>query len=210
MDKEWVQDQFRRQPEKSQSGLARALGIDPSGVTRLLKGDRQIKAFEVPKIRAYFGLPESGSAEQTSLHRALEPSIVWDGPDSLPVMGTGEGGKDGQMDWNGEVVDMVRRPPFLGAAKGAYALYVRGSSMSPRYEDGDIVYVNPARPTGPGAYVVVQFYEREGEAVRAVIKQLVRRTDAGVTLRQFNPAKEFMIASDRVQSVHKIVGASEM
>jgi phage repressor protein C with HTH and peptisase S24 domain len=42
-------------PGKSQRGLADALGIDPAGVTRLLKGERQLKATEIAKVARYLG-----------------------------------------------------------------------------------------------------------------------------------------------------------
>jgi SOS-response transcriptional repressor LexA len=45
-----------KQPGKSKKGLAKALGRQPSAVTELLKGNREIKAREVPIIVDYLGL----------------------------------------------------------------------------------------------------------------------------------------------------------
>jgi SOS-response transcriptional repressor LexA len=45
-----------KQPGKSKKGLAKALGRQPSAVTELLKGNREIKAREVPIIADYLGL----------------------------------------------------------------------------------------------------------------------------------------------------------
>jgi hypothetical protein len=55
-----------KKPGKTKTGLAKALGIDPSGVTAILKvgkngKPRQIKAPEIEKIRAYFARPEKSS-----------------------------------------------------------------------------------------------------------------------------------------------------
>lgn len=56
-------------PGKSQRGLARAMGLDPAAVNRMLKGERQIKAHELTAIRDYLGLamaddlPGGGMAE---------------------------------------------------------------------------------------------------------------------------------------------------
>lgn len=41
-------------PGKTKGGLAKALGRQPSAVTALLNGEREIKAKEIPVIRAYF------------------------------------------------------------------------------------------------------------------------------------------------------------
>jgi phage repressor protein C with HTH and peptisase S24 domain len=43
-------------PGKSQRGLAVALDIDPAGVNRLPKGDRQLKAAEIVRIAKYLGV----------------------------------------------------------------------------------------------------------------------------------------------------------
>lgn len=62
--------QALKAPGKSQRGLARALGLDPAAINRMLKGDRQIKAQELAIIRAYLGLPAM-------------PDLVGDLPPSL-------------------------------------------------------------------------------------------------------------------------------
>ena len=50
----WIKDGLSR-PGKSQNGLAEALDIDPSSVSRLLKGARQIKTREIELISSYLG-----------------------------------------------------------------------------------------------------------------------------------------------------------
>ncbi len=47
-------------------------------------------------------------------------------------------------------------PEPLRGVFGAYALYVYSSSMSPRYEPGEMVWVHPRLPIVQGDYVVVQ------------------------------------------------------
>lgn len=57
MNDHWLQLQFKNNPEKSKSGLARALGLEPPAVSKILNGERQIKAREYAIMRQYFGLP---------------------------------------------------------------------------------------------------------------------------------------------------------
>jgi repressor LexA len=45
-----------KKPGKSRTGLAAAMGKLPSTITAMLKGEREIKAREVPIIRKYLGL----------------------------------------------------------------------------------------------------------------------------------------------------------
>lgn len=53
MDLSWIVKGLEK-PGKTRRGIAKALGgIDPSQVTRLLKGERRLLAEEVPKIAAY-------------------------------------------------------------------------------------------------------------------------------------------------------------
>ena len=131
-------------------------------------------------------------------------------PDRLPVKGAGQGGPDGVFPWNGEIVDYVSRPPHLAGIAEAYAVYVAGSSMEPRYYAGELVHVHPGRPVMPGAFVLVQLRpENDGDTPRAFIKRLVRRTATKVTFEQFNQAKELDIKASEVQSMHRIVGTAE-
>ena len=131
-------------------------------------------------------------------------------PDKIPVKGAGQGGSEGFFPWNGETVDYVSRPPQLAGAAEAYAVYVAGSSMEPRYLAGELVHIHPARPVTPGAFVLVQLRpESEGETPRAFIKRLVRRTASKITFEQFNPPKEIDIKASEIKSIHRIVGSAE-
>ncbi|MBI3678031.1 MAG: helix-turn-helix transcriptional regulator [Proteobacteria bacterium] len=204
MDSTWIKNRLKELPEKSQTGLARALGLHPSAVTRMLNDTRQIKASEIPKITAYFGTQDS-----PTLHQASEPARAYRSGDSIPVFGTAEGGGDGVVEWNGEVIELVPRPPFLADVKDAYALYVVGESMVPRYNPGELIYVHPKRPVSPGGYGVFQIRVEGHTAPRALIKQLVRRTSHTIVLAQFNPKKELEIKASSLIAMHRIVGSGE-
>ena len=130
--------------------------------------------------------------------------------DRIRVLGAGQGGSEGFFPWNGDVVDYVTRPPHLAGATNAYAVYVVGSSMEPRYYAGELVYIHPGKPVTTGAFVLVQVKpESEGETPRAFMKRLVRRTATKVTFEQFNPPKELDIKASDIQSMHRIVGSAE-
>lgn len=208
MDIEWIRKQFE-ETGKSQAGLARKLGLDPAGITRLLAGNRRLQAAEVPLVHEYFGTAEAqlGFNERTPLQ---PPQRVVQVGDRIPVLGIAEAGPDGWSLWNGDIVDYVPRPANLASAMGAYAVFVTGSSMEPRYHAGELVHVHPAKPITPGAYVLLQIAPPvEGEAPRALLKRLVRRTTTKVIVEQFNPAKEFDLLASKIISMHRIVGSAE-
>lgn len=56
MDSQWLQLQFRLNPDKTKADLARALGLEPPAISKILAGNRQIKAQEYVKMREFFGM----------------------------------------------------------------------------------------------------------------------------------------------------------
>jgi phage repressor protein C with HTH and peptisase S24 domain len=130
--------------------------------------------------------------------------------DRLQVLGMAECGPDGWSLWNGDVIDMIARPANLAGVPGAYAVYVVGASMEPRYHPGELVHIHPGKPLTVGAYVLVQRKPRnDGEPPLAVIKRLARRTGSKIVLEQFNPSKSFEIKTDDIVSIHRVVGSGE-
>ncbi len=52
----WIKDGLNK-PGKTQSGLASAINRDPGSVSLLLKGERELKAREIPVIAEYLEIP---------------------------------------------------------------------------------------------------------------------------------------------------------
>jgi phage repressor protein C with HTH and peptisase S24 domain len=167
------------------------------------------------KLAVILQVPEAqlkgtGSHARGSAAARVGRASPWGAGDKIPVLGAGQGGSEGWFPWNGEIVDYVSRPPHLAGAIQAYAVYVVGSSMEPRYYAGELVHIHPGKPVTTGAFVLVQVRpETEGEAPRAFMKRLVRRTATKVTFEQFNPPKELDIKASDILSMHRIVGSAE-
>ncbi len=91
----------------------------------------------------------------------------------------------------------------------AYATYVHGDSMEPRYEAGEIVLVNPEKGYRKGNYVVAQVYDNDGDPPFGYVKRFVSFGEE-LVLEQLNPPAEeerFMrFPKQQVVSVHRIVG----
>jgi transcriptional regulator with XRE-family HTH domain len=60
-----------RQKGKSGRGLADHMGLSPAAVSRMVSGERQIKASELPKIAAYLGTPPPGGIFPASKVRVI-------------------------------------------------------------------------------------------------------------------------------------------
>ncbi len=108
-------------------------------------------------------------------------------------------------------VGMIERPPALRFSGDAYAIYFHGSSMEPRFFQGEIGLVTPTPPPGNGDFVVVQLNDGSGDdVVHVLVKRLVRTTSSYVELEQFNPAIIFRVERQRVTRMHKILGPNEI
>lgn len=216
---DWIRDGLAR-PGKTQRGLAMALGLDPSAVSRLLTGARQLRAAELPVVAAYLeseapfpaGVTAPPATPPTmppgAPARPNAPAAPWAGLRDLPVMGTVVAGSDGMFVMNGQVHDYIERPPSLQGVTSAYAVYVADTSMVPRYFPGETLHVHPGRAITPGddTFVVVQIKpEADGEAPRALVKRYLRQTPDTLVLEQFNPQRELVFPMDQVESIHLII-----
>lgn len=190
MDASWLKDELAK-PGRSQSGLARFMGLDhPSIVNRMCKGERQIKAAEADRIRAYLAATERGSPA-TLAHIASKPA-----PTALLVVrGTVEAGS-----WREAALlsDLDYEPETLIAPRsvvdsGAFALRVAGPSMDLLYPDGSFVVVQPwyGGPLPFGKRVIVERADVTGK-IETTVKELVRGSDGEPELwpRSSHPAHQ--------------------
>jgi phage repressor protein C with HTH and peptisase S24 domain len=129
------------------------------------------------------------------------------GPRNVPVYGTGSGGNGGDFSFNGQLIDYAPRPPGIANRKDVYVVYLVGDSISPAYEDGTPIYVDPHRRPQPRDYVVVELRgERQGEPGPAFVKRLVARGAGKLKLEQHNPSGPLdPIDESEVVRVHRVI-----
>jgi len=163
--------------------------------------------------------PESIRSEVSVADRRVD----WRGPPQdergVPLHGSGDCAELHFDDETGDMVDIegstfdmdhelrfVDRPPALRGNAKAYAIWLHGDSMAPRCRAGDVAYVDPTRPAGPGDLVVVQLNNGQHDGVAMVlVKTLVRQSTREVVLEQYNPAQRFIVPRQRVHHLHRIV-----
>lgn len=223
-------------PGKTQRELARLLGLDPSAVNRMVKGQRQVQVREVATIAAYLeepappGLIEqlAGAqpivlerpaarppADQVITARPVELPLLSSMKRDVPVYGVAAGngdplGGDFQLETS-VVIDFAPRPPGITSTRDAYALYVTGDSMEPKFEHGEMVYVAAQKPVRPGDYVIICLKGRApGEPERCFIKRLVRRHPDRVDVRQFNPDKVMTFPAAEIVRMHRVLTIADL
>lgn len=217
MDTIWFHQALER-VGASQADLARHLRLAASGVSRMLKGERKMTQLETVQTAEFLRVspeevlqhavegptpPPVADAPRPS--RGRPPSISSATGDRIPIRAPGIGGPESAEMF----LDLgyTPRPANLGGVREAYAIYMTGDSMEPRYEQGWLLHVNPFKPPRRGQDVVVR---RKGGVVgdAVLVKQLVGWEGDTLVLRQFNPPDTLRIPRDEVRECHLIVGAA--
>jgi len=155
------------------------------------------------ELLALAGLADAEIPGSLRQHRPAPGAFPAIGRD-LPVLGAVKGGSEGFYFNEGDAKEYLVRPPALAGVANAFALYVEGDSMEPRYFAGELLYVNPNRPITRHCFVAVELADGQG-----LIKQFLRRSDEQIVLRQFNPPKDLRIAVRDLKRIYRITGSSE-
>jgi phage repressor protein C with HTH and peptisase S24 domain len=223
MNATWFQQTLER-AGMSQADLARHLGLAPSAISRMLKGERQMKLLEAVQIAAFLGIsqdevlrhagtgaaaPAGATTEQAARRgrppRAfVSPAAITPRAEPIPIRSAARGGGDQEMFLADGPIGYTARPANLGGVRGAYAIYMVGDSMEPRYAQGWLLHVNPFKPPTRGRDVVVY---KTGQAV--LIKQFVRWDGDALVLHQLNPPGDLRIPRDGVLECHLVVGVDQ-
>lgn len=207
----------------SQGELAERAGVSQQLISQIESGKNDTTR-KLPDIARVLQVPVSdldprldpagGSGSFAALAREPNASAPRPVPadfsgETIPIYGSAMGGPDGRFEHNGTAVDRVAPPPGLRGTKDAYAVFVIGTSMEPRYHEGETVYVHPGRPARPGDYVVLQLKPKvDGDPYEGLVKRLVRR-GTKIVVSQYNPEIEIEFTENEVLAIHKIVFSGE-
>lgn len=142
-------------------------------------------------------------ASQNQSTLTFEDRDYRSGPRDLPILGYVKAGQMGLFIDQGERQGVTVRPEALRDVRTAYAVRVHDVSMSPAFEPGYVLHVDPTRPVRPGDNVVIQTVDGQ-----AFIKRLVRRTDRVVICEQFNPREPMEFKPAKVKAIHMVVGCA--
>jgi SOS-response transcriptional repressor LexA len=170
----WIAEGLKR-PNKSQMGLAAALGITQPRVSEIIRGKRKVKSTEIPQAASYLGMPPPDQ---------LAPELFEVG--EIPVIGEVAAGL-----WM-EVADTSEEPlemlPFVPAlsTKASYALRVRGDSVDKIAPDGSYVICADIGITGAAIenddLVIVERLQAQGSMREVTVKRVRLKKDGIVLL----------------------------
>ena len=120
----------------------------------------------------------------------------------LPIRGRAQGGDEGNLSLEENPIDWTYRPADLQGVHGAFAVFVTGDSMIPKYKDQDLAYIHPSKKPRRNRFVLVETMDHHG-----FIKQFNRWDKDTLILKQFNPEKEIHIARADVRKVMMVIGS---
>lgn len=155
----------------NQSQLALELGQAQSVVQRWLAGGAKPRADSAIKVADYFGVPrddvlrligiveEPPARPERSFTEALA-ELMADRPVAIPIheqlasAGMGE-----------EVLEYVYWPAPRAAGRNIIGLRVRGNSMEPELQDGDVIFVDKDAAPRSGSMVIATMKGSSGETL---------------------------------------------
>lgn len=209
---------------KTARGASLEVGTNPDLIRNILRGvtenpraDTIRKLAEVLQVDEQWLLQEASDKEPGDFAGEVRrvakkvPSRA-SMPKDIPVYGTAAGALAGSFNFEGGVIDWVRRPPALDGAKDIYAIYIQGDSMVPEHRPGDLRVVNPHRPPAIGDTVIIQIRNHEHAETEAYIKILAGRKNGMVVAKQHNPEstieydQRFVVAMHRVMTMAELIG----
>ena len=99
----------------------------------------------------------------------------------------------------------TERPDLLRGAEAAYATYVWGEEMRPRYYPGNLLWVDPGQPLLPDKGVLVILHTGE-----AFPREFIRRDEECLIVREYWPKpKEVPIPWGDIRSADRIIGVTD-
>jgi phage repressor protein C with HTH and peptisase S24 domain len=122
----------------------------------------------------------------------------------IPIRSGARGGAGQEMFLQDGPIGYTGRPQSLRGVREAYALYMTGDSMEPRYRAGWVLHVNPFKPVVRGRDVVL--HKKDSTVL---VKEFVRRDEHHTHVRQLNPPAELSFANDELVETHLIVGSDQ-
>lgn len=195
----------RERRSLSQVDLAKISNTTQQSIDRIER-DAVKRSRSMIEVAAALGLPLPGRVE--TANAIVGENVGLDGGFKVPVYGQAVGGAHGEFVLNGNKIDDILAPPMLRGIREAYAVYVVGESMEPRYFAGEVLYINPRIPIRRGDFVVAQIATDEHNPPLAFVKRFVSNGST-LKLEQFNPHEILEYDVSDVVSVHKIVMSGE-
>ncbi|MFZ3286212.1 MAG: helix-turn-helix domain-containing protein [Telluria sp.] len=200
----------------NQSEMARYIGVSPQAVQKWIAGDTEPRGKNLEKAAEFLGVSPAflrfgpnqdlpSVSQPKSL--ATGQSNVEDAPaiaaclKRIPIVGRVQAGPDGTL----HIDDFAHGDGYMlwwSTCSSAYALRIRGESMSPRYLPGEFVGVDPCADVNPSDEVIVLL--KTGE--RMIKRLLWRREDQACFESVNKDFQNIIFDLEEVDALHLVIG----
>ncbi len=187
-----------RDPKK----VAARAGISRTAVYNYMAGDRAPRSAILHRLASVCGVSLEWLLATSDQVRDVSGHV----PDDLPVVGRAGAGR-GEFSEDGFPVgegwSRVSRPYDLKDAN-AFGVEVRGDSMSPRYENKEIVVCSPDREWHSGDYCVVKTVDGE-----YLVKRVKRQDNHLVLISIAHGHDPIIMPLSEIAGIYRIVWKKE-
>ncbi|GAW42445.1 Peptidase S24-like protein [Brevundimonas sp. SH203] len=181
---------------RSQADLARTLDLDPSSLTKTIKGVRRVQPAEAIEIEKFFGEKLSISVTETAPQTPRRKAT----PTKIPVYGYAAAGQGERIAYaDSHIIDYLDPPPFWRGGDDLAYVRLVGESMEPRYFSGEIVAVRLNLPPAKGSDCLIEFTDGT-----AKIKTYQGQRDGRVFASQYNPDQSLSYEAATVAALHSV------
>lgn len=173
-------DNLRRLVDEAGSAgaLARRAGSSAAYFSQLRSGHRRMGDALAARLEAAAGKPRGW---MDAFHRDRDDDVRWSSGGGCPLISWVQAGAWTEAPEFPDAEAYLHCPVKSGP--DTFALHVAGESMAPRFQDGDLIFVDPAAEARNGSYVVVR---RGDGSAAATFKQLIEE-DGRRYLKAANP-----------------------
>lgn len=122
-------------------------------------------------------------------------------PGLIPVYGPAAAARDDVVMLTDEhIIAYEPCPPALSNVRGAFMMYVAGSSMEPRHYHGERVWVDPWTKPAIGQDCVAVLEEHGN----AIVKRYMGREGTDFVFEQYNPPKKLKFKAKEIRAIYAV------
>lgn len=183
---------------RSQADLGRALNdLDPSTVTKMIKGKRRVQAHEIQIIERFMGQRLELDGTEVPETPSFAPRRV---QRRIPVYGYAAAGGEDLIAYASDQVLEWRDPPPLWSGAGQLAyVRIKGDSMEERYFAGELAPAMLGVDPGFRDDCLIEFNNGT-----ATIKNFRQRKGDRLLVHQYNPNKDLEYSLKDIRALHAI------
>jgi hypothetical protein len=208
----WLDDRLAELPGKNKTGLARAIGSTPPRISEIIAGDRRVQEHEWAPMAEYLewtlqrlhqAVEGTAADDHTLVQQEDMPKLSIDLPRWLSESLSG-----GEFKITPEQQELVERPSRLKSSVNAFAFWIFGSELTPAFEAGDTVFIDPTRPVKPNddCLFAKGYTQGSKEPFYGVVRRLVREEPDSWIVRLYEDRDEITLPKSEYKHALCVAG----